>query len=156
MSAIKWTKELLAECRNDKGVVFGMMSEEAKKAIASLNHQKGERQYHTGNGWELDLHSVVSKCVALRVTPSYTPPELEEKKWVDVPVTVNPRNLLMYKTPNPLADYEFTIECAAASKSFMGYVYADGMVTVFPRRDDFDCGIATAPVAVRFWNGGDA
>lgn len=38
MSKIKWTNELLAECRNEKKVPFGEMSAEAQKVITSLNH----------------------------------------------------------------------------------------------------------------------
>lgn len=45
---INWTPELLAECRNEKGVVFGMMSDEARMALRA-NREHAER--FMSDGW---------------------------------------------------------------------------------------------------------
>lgn len=149
---INWTPELLAECRNEKGVVLGMMSEDAKKALRA-NREHAERFMSDGwlgrpvdESWHVD-----SGHFAYRLSPSYTPPELAPKPYVDCLVFSNGRELFMYKSP--YSEWSYTIECAQANKKFIGYVYADKMVSCHPRRDDFDCGIALAPVAVRFWTG---
>ena len=163
MSAIKWTKELLAEVRNENGVVFGMMSEEARVALHDVRRSQG---YVSAEECRVECFSHSHDWVriwgpfndlsphrAYRLSPSYTPPELEEKPWVDVPVTVNERNLCVYKSPYS-PPYEFTVECAQANKTFIGYVYANGACSTQPRIDNLSGdGPAEAPVAVRFWKG---
>lgn len=152
--AIKWTPELLAEVRNEKGVVFGKMSVDARRAIISAMIC-GKELVFDGSEWIGNATGELLACQAYCLRPDWTPPELQEKPWVDVPVFVNERNMLMFKSPiNPA--YDFTIECAQAGKSFMGYVYADGTLDDRARRMGNGTAPCESPVAVRFWTGSEA
>ena len=153
--SIKWTKELLEECRNERGVVFGMMSEAAQCALQEVRniHDSVETWSSFCNGWTNFGHGTCEKFRAFRLRHDWTPPELKGKQWVDVPVRESSDGIYLYTIT---LENEKQIVSALSQPNFMGFVYADGMVTVFPRRDSFDCGIAMAPVAVRFWTGSEA
>lgn len=157
---INWTPELLAECRNEKGVVLGMMSDAARMALRE-NREHAERFMSDGwmgrpsdESWHVD-----SKHYAYRISPSYVPPELEPKKWVDVPVGKNGTGmrLLTFNHPRESGVSRSIVEALKFS-DFMCYVYADGGISMTPRNFHDNIakainGPAEAPVAVRFWTG---
>lgn len=153
MSAIKWTKELLEECRNDRGVVFGMMSKEAQEAIASVHHIHREFYFHCG--WDDDPTTDTCAGNAFRLRPDWTPPELEERPFVDVPVRKSNDDVLLYRTP---IGNDKQLVTAASCVNFAGYVYANtdtGTTSVCSSvrlpSGTSDGGRFEAPVAVRFW-----
>ena len=167
MSAIRWTNELLAECRNEKGIVFGMMSEEAREALHEVRRSQGyvgseecrvECFSHSHDWVRIwGPFNDLSPHRAYRLSPYYTPPELEEKPLVDVPVRKSGDDILLYRTP---LGNDKQLVTAQSCISFIGYVYANGSVShVSPRRpcvigiDGKELGPAEAPVAVRFWKG---
>ena len=100
---INWTPELLAECRNERGVVFGMMSADARLAIQSkrTEHNTVETWSAASNGWSNFGFGTCEMQRAYRISPSYVPPELEMKKWVDVPVITHADTMtLAFVHPN--------------------------------------------------------
>ena len=152
MSAIKWTPKLLAECRNATGVVFGMMSADARWAIQSerTEHKTVETWSASSNGWDNFGFGTCETCRAYRLSPSYTPPELEEKPWVDVPVRAIGTELRYC-----IDGRAYPISTAVNHSEFVGYVYASGLRDLICRisRMAPDEGPAVYPVAVRFWKG---
>lgn len=147
MRAIKWTKELLEECRNEKGVVLGFMSKDAQEII---QQSETEHLLHfTTSGWYSISSVKGARCdyFAYRLSPSYTPPELIPKKWVDTSIRKTEDDILLYRTP---LGNEKQLVTALSCISFMAYVYADGSLDILPRRLKAD-GPSEIPVAVRFW-----
>ena len=149
---INWTPELLAEVRNEKGVVLGMMSEEARRAlIANKDHAETYLRFREWKDIKnVEIWPIDSWHHAYRLSPSYTPPELAPKPYVDCPVKSKQGNAYSF---NRQDGGHWDLSDAVDFADFAGYVYADKMVSCHPRRDNFDCRIAIAPIAVRFWTG---
>ena len=154
MSEIKWTKELLEECRNERGGVFALMSKAAQNAICAVRRLTPENvEWFLGACWDACGGAV--GCCSLnvyRLRPDWTPPELQEKPWVDIPVRKSNDDILLYRTP---LGNEMQLVTALSCISFAGFVYVnnDGSESVcssvrLPSGKD---GPFSAPVAVRFW-----
>ena len=145
---INWTPELLAEVRNEKGVVLGMMSEEARRAIISnmwnVPRYSMEGFWKSGN-WRVDeLNS------AYRLSPSYTPPELAPKPYVDCPVKLTASRAYFF---NRHDGGRWELSDAVDFADFAGFVYEGGAVCTACRLSGLKEGPFSAPIAVRFWTG---
>lgn len=148
---INWTPELLAEVRNEKGVVLGMMSDAAKMALRA-NREHAERFMSDGwlgrtvdESWHVD-----SRHFAYRLSPSYTPPELA-KPYVDCPVMVCDGCAYSFTRHNEVSQWD--LSDAVDFADFAGFVYEGGAVCAACRLPDLKEGPFAAPIAVRFWIG---
>jgi hypothetical protein len=150
---INWTPELLAECRNEKGVVLGMMSEEARRAlIANKDHAE---TYFRSREWtdikNVEIWPIDSWHHAYRLSPSYTPPELEPKPYVDCPVMVCNGCAYSFIRNNEVS--QWYLSDAVDFADFAGFVYEGGAVCTACRLPGLKEGPFSAPIAVRFWTG---
>ena len=152
--SVKWTKELLEECRNERGVVLGMMSDAARDALISIGCEK--REFYSGTkGWTSDPTPKTNNSIAVRLSRFYTPPELEENQFVDVPVRRSEEDVLLYRTP---LGNEKQLVTASSCASFAGFVYANDDATQSVcssvRLPSGKKGPFSEPIAVRFWKVG--
>ena len=148
---INWTPELLAEVRNEKGVVLGMMSDEARMALRA-NREHAERFMSDGwigrpvdESWHID-----SRHFAYRLSPSYTPPELEPKPYVDCPVKLTASRAYFFIRHD---GGRWELSDAVDFADFAGFVYDGGAVCTACRLPGLKEGPFSAPIAVRFWTG---
>ena len=153
---INWTPELLAEVRNEKGVVLGMMSEAARRAlIANKDHAE---TYFRSREWtdikNVEIWPIDSWNHAYRLSPSYTPPELAPKPYVDCPVCKfgEGKHLLSFSHYRETSVVRSIVE-AVKFADFAGFVFASGAVCVNVRLPSGNGGPFDAPIAVRFWTG---
>lgn len=149
---INWTPELLAECRNEKGVVLGMMSKGAQVALKNLT---GHTLLFSCEGyWKHGNWDCSSEERAYRLSPSYTPPELAPKPYVDCPVWKfgEGKHLLSFSHYRETLVVRSIVE-AVKFADFAGYVFPGGTVCINCRLPSGNGGPFDAPIAVRFWTG---